>query len=269
MASELRLMLVFAHPDDETLGAGSTFARYAAEGVEVSLVTATRGERGWQGSPDENPGFEGLAAIRTEEMLNAGRVLGLKRVDFLDYIDGDLDQADPLCAIAKIVTHLRRVRPQVVVTFGPDGSYGHPDHIAISQFTTAACVRAADAQYADPDGLPAHQVAKLYYMVDTDASIAGYEAIIGDIAFPVDGVVRRAVGWEEWAVTTWVDGTAHWRTALQATLCHRSQLINFPDLSAIPDAQQEELWGMRSFYRAYSLVNGGRQTEHDLFEGLR
>src|SRR4029079_6318301 len=104
----------------------------------------------------------------------------------------------------------------VVVTFGPEGSYGHPDHIAISQFTSAAVVCAADATYADPEELPAHRVAKLYYMVDSRAEVAALVPIIGDIRFMVDGVQRGIVAWEEWAVTTKIDGRAHGQRAWRA-----------------------------------------------------
>ena len=143
MTESKRLLCVFAHPDDETLGAGSTLAKYAAAGVELYLVTATRGERGWQGDPSADPGPQALGEIRTAELLAAAQVLGIRNVQFLNYLDGDLDQADPAEAIGRIVTHIRRIRPQVVITFGPDGSYGHPDHIAISQFTSAAAVERA------------------------------------------------------------------------------------------------------------------------------
>lgn len=117
MTEQLRLMCVLAHPDDESLGNGGVLAKYAAEGVETSLVTATRGERGWLGSPEEYPGLEALGKIREAELYAAADVLGLRRLDFLDYIDGDLDQAPPREAIAKIAGHLRRVKPQVVLTF--------------------------------------------------------------------------------------------------------------------------------------------------------
>src|SRR5436305_13450344 len=93
---------------------------------------------------EEYPGLEALGKRREAELYAAAEVLGLRGIDFLDYIDGDLDQAPAQEAIAKIVGHLRRVKPQVVLTFGPDGCYGHPDHIAISQFTTIATVRAAE-----------------------------------------------------------------------------------------------------------------------------
>jgi LmbE family N-acetylglucosaminyl deacetylase len=85
-------------------------------------------------------------------------------VDFLDYMDGELDQADPAEVTAKIVEHIRHIRPHVVVTFGPDGAYGHPDHIAISQTTTSVIVCAADPAYATSNGFRPHRVSRLYYM---------------------------------------------------------------------------------------------------------
>ena len=119
MTNPLKLMCILAHPDDESLGTGGILAKYAAEGVETYLVTATRGERGWFGDEAEYPGLEELGRIREAELLDAAKVLGLQEVTFLDYVDGDLDQADPVEAINKIVGHLRRVRPHVVATFDP------------------------------------------------------------------------------------------------------------------------------------------------------
>jgi LmbE family N-acetylglucosaminyl deacetylase len=196
-------------------------------------------------------------------------VLGVREVAFLDYSDGDLDQAAPAEAIGRIVGHLRRVRPRVVVTFSPDGHYGHPDHIAISQLTQAAAVMAADASYADPDHQAAHRVAKLYYLVDSLALVAQFQALAGGISMTVDGVERRHVGWQEWAITTRIDATDHWRTAWQAIRCHESQLPSLEPLDGLADDTLRHLFGHGTFYRAYSLVNGGRQVEHDLFAGLR
>jgi LmbE family N-acetylglucosaminyl deacetylase len=268
MTEAKRLLCVFAHPDDETLGAGSTLAKYAATGVELYLVTATRGEHGWQGEPSADPGQQALGELRTAELLAAAHVLGIRDVQFLNYLDGYLDQADPAEAIGRIVSHIRHIRPQVVMTFGPEGSYGHPDHIAISQFTSAAIVCAADSAYTDPQALPAHRVAKLYYMVDSRSEVAALVPIIGDINFMVDGVQRGIVAWEEWAVTTKIDGRAHWQTALRAAACHASQLVGYPDFASVPNDIQAPLWGLRSYYRAFSLVNGGRRVENDLFEGV-
>ena len=104
MDGNLKLLAVFPHPDDETLGLGSTLARYSAEGVETYLVCATRGERGWYESEGPDPGFEGVARIREAELRCAAENLGLHEVCFLDYIDGDVDQDDVTifesCALA-------------------------------------------------------------------------------------------------------------------------------------------------------------------------
>src|SRR5438552_16521165 len=102
MANKLKLMCILAHPDDESLGMGGILAKYAAEGIETYLVTATRGERGWFGSESDNPGLEALGRMREAELFAAADVLGIRRVNFLDYIDGELDQADPTEAVAKI-----------------------------------------------------------------------------------------------------------------------------------------------------------------------
>lgn len=270
MTDPLRLMCVLAHPDDESQGTGGTLAKYAAEGIATYLVTATRGERGWFGPEHENPGLEALGRIREAELRAAGQILGLREVNLLDYIDGDLDQADPAEAIAKIVGRLRRVRPHVVVTIPPDGFYGHPDHIAISQFTQAAVVCAADAAYVEASHLPPHRVSKLYYVVDSKSVVARVTLLLGGpITMPVDGVERQHIGWEEWAITTRLEVAAHWRTALRAILAHESQLPSLGSIKDWPDETQQQIWGQATYYRVFSLVNGGRQVEHDLFEGLR
>src|SRR5437867_5470062 len=119
----LRLMAVLAHPDDESLGAGGTLARYAAEGVETTVVTATRGERGRykeHRGGDQHPGPEELGRIREAELRAAAQVLGVREVSLLGYMDGDLDRADPREAVARIAGQVRRVRPQVVLTFAFD-----------------------------------------------------------------------------------------------------------------------------------------------------
>src|SRR5260370_33336007 len=181
MTNQLKLMCVLAHPDDESLGNGGILAKYAAEGVETYLVTATRGERGWFGYEREYPGLEALGRRREAELLAAARVLGITRVDFLDYIDGDLDQAHPAEVIAKIVGHVRRVKPYVVASFGPDGAYVHPDHIAICQFTTAAIVEAASASSLYYHDLAPHAVSNLYYMPPTQQLEFPYQALFLDV----------------------------------------------------------------------------------------
>lgn len=265
---QLKLMCILAHPDDESLSVGGTLAKYAAEGVETYLVTATRGERGWFGD-EPYPGAEAVGRIREAELRAAANALGLGEVTFLDYMDGDLDQANPNQVIAKIVTELRRVRPQVVITFDPTGDYGHPDHIAISQFTTAALVAAADSSYPDAETLPSHRVSKLYYRVSTHQEQAAYQAAFGDLVMQIDGQLRRATAWEDWAITTRLDTAAYWEQVWQAITCHRSQLPTHEALQTLPDEYRHTLADSQTFYRAYSLVNGGRAVERDLFEGIR
>ncbi len=265
---ELRLMCVLAHPDDESLGTGGILARYAAEGVGTYLITATRGEYGWWGDEKDYPGPEALGRIREAELRAAAQALGLREVNLLDYVDGKVDQAEPAQAIARIVAHLRRVKPHVVVTFGPEGAYGHPDHIAISQFTTAALLAAADPAYLDSTSSDTHRVSKFYYMEDLQDLFEVYVSVFGDMVMHIDGVERRPTTWPPWAVTTRIDTAAYWRTVWQAVSCHRSQLPGYSKLEGVSEEQHQVLWGSRTFYRALSLVNGGRKIETDLFEGL-
>lgn len=268
MAGTLKFMCVFPHPDDETLGIGGTLAKLAAEGVETYSLCATRGERGWQG-PGENPGLPALGRIREAELRAAANVLGMSEVAFLDYIDGDLDKADPLEIIEHIVSHLRRVRPQVVMTFSPDGNYGHPDHIALSQFTGAALMCAADASFSDLESQPPHRVSKFYYLVDSASVVDYLRELIGGIGMEVDGVFRGHIGWEDWMITTRIDTFAYVPIVKKAIVCHQTQLPSLGSLMDAPDEVFERIWGKGVFYRAFSLVNGGRRVETDLFEGLR
>lgn len=265
-------MAILAHPDDESLGTGGVIAKYAAEGVHVSLVTATRGEGGRFGihrSGPEHPGPRKLGEIREAELRAAADVLGIRDVAFLDYVDGQLDQADPREAIARIAHHVRRVRPHVVITFPPDGGYGHPDHVAISQFATAAMVAAADREHGGPGALPTHAVSKLYYFVQNETEWAAYQAALKKLSSTVDGVERFATPWPDWEITTVVDTRAHWPLAWKAVSCHVSQVSAYEKFAELSPEAHEALWGCRRMYRAYSLVNGGRQPESDLFEGLR
>jgi len=267
MNDTLRLLAVFPHPDDETLGLGSTLARYSAQGVETSLVCATRGERGWYESEGPDPGFEGVARIREAELRCAAENLGLHEVNLLDYIDGDVDQAEPGGIIAKIVTLIRRIKPQVVVTFPPDGAYGHPDHIALSQFTNGALVCAADESFAD--GLNPHRVSKFYYMVDSMDIVGAANEAFGGISMEVDGLTRHHQGWEDWQITTWLDNHEYMDIIQKAIHCHKSQLPGYGPIGEWSLQELSKVFGTGHFYRAFSLVNGGRKVETDLFEGLR
>ena len=253
-------MCVFAHPDDESLGTGGTLAKYAAEGVETDLVTATRGERGRFGDSGERPGPEVVGAAREAELRAAAGVLGIREVTVLGFPDGGLDAVDAAHAQQAIAAHLRRVRPHVVITFGPEGAYGHPDHIAISQLTTAAVVRAAGTDFS---------VSKLYYLAWGVPTWAAYQQALKRLVITVDDVEREVVPVPDWEITTRIDTSTVWSTVLSAVRCHRTQVSIFKTLEGLPPEHQQSLWGVQEFYRAFSLVNGGRALETDLFEGLR
>jgi LmbE family N-acetylglucosaminyl deacetylase len=267
----LRLCGVFAHPDDETLGTGGTLARYAAEGVETYVVTATRGQRGRYRDNTDHPGPEALGRIREAELRAACAVLGVTEVSLLDYWDKDLDQAPHDEIIGQLVAHVRRIRPQVVVTFDQAGAYGHPDHIAICQFTTAAVVAAADPSFpgaGEAEGR-AHRVSKLYYMGWPAASWEAYQEAFKRLVSKVDGVERQATPWPDWALTTTIDTADHWETVWKAVQCHESQMAMYGPLAHLSEEHHRGLWGTQEYYRVMSLVNGGRTRETDLFEGLR
>ena len=168
------LLSVLAHPDDETFGMGGTLAYYALNGAHVHLICATRGEVG-EVPPEMMSGFATIAELRESELRCAAKALGIEDVIFLDYRDsgmpGSPDNAHPnaLAAqqidlvAAKIVSHIRQIKPQVVLTFDPIGGYKHPDHIAIHQATVLAFKLAGDPNYQDPEKLPAYQPARLFY----------------------------------------------------------------------------------------------------------
>ncbi len=270
MTAALRLLAVLAHPDDESLGTGGTLARYAREGVEVHVVTATRGDRGrYRGEKDgpNHPGPEALARLREGELRAATQVLGVRSLEILGYGDGVLDEAPPREAIARIAAAIRRVRPQVVITFGPDGAYGHPDHIAICQFTTAAVVAAADPAHPAPGA--SFAVSKLYYMVTTHAGWQAYQHAFKRLVSVTDGIEREAIPWPDWQITTWIDTRAEWETVWRAVRCHDSQVAAYQRLAEMSPEDHEALWGSATYYRAFSTVTGGRSRERDLFEGLR
>ncbi|MEE8349750.1 MAG: PIG-L family deacetylase [Acidobacteriota bacterium] len=272
MSAKLRLMCVLAHPDDESLGMGGTLAKYSGEGIDTYLVTATRGERGRFGEGGTRPDDYMVGKAREDELKAAAAELGIREVHFLDYLDGDLDQADPVQATGRIVRHLRRIRPQVVITFGPEGAYGHPDHIAISQFTTAAVVCAADPDHqvhsAGQEAFDAHRVSKLYYMAWPEDKWAAYQTAFKNLQIKVDGLERRATPWPQWAITTTIDTRTYWPQVWRAVCCHESQMSIYRQLENLSEQHHWALWGTQQYYRAFSLVNGGRSHETDLFEGI-
>jgi LmbE family N-acetylglucosaminyl deacetylase len=259
MASELRLMCVLAHPDDESLGTGGVLAKYASEGIGTYVVTATRGERGRFDDTSQSPGPEIVGRAREAELHAAAQELGVDEVVLLDYRDAELDRVDAAEGAGQIAGHIRRIQPHVILTFDPYGAYGHPDHIAISQLTAAAIVRAADI----------HRVSKLYYFIHSARKWAAYQTALKTLTSTVDGTLRAAVAWPDWSITARVDATAVWPTVWRAVQCHKTQMSIYKNLASLSEDDQRLIWGTAEFYRVFSLVNCGRMQETDLFEGLR
>src|SRR5689334_6314964 len=177
--TDRRMLLVHAHPDDETIGTGATMAKYAAEGAHVALVTCTLGEEG-EVIPAELAHLSGgsLGQYRIEELAAACEALGVTDHRFLGgpgrWRDSgmmgtpqnddprSLWQADLDDAVLEMVRIIREVRPQVVITYDENGGYGHPDHIRAHQVAVGGFEAAGDPNYEPEVGEP-WQASKLYY----------------------------------------------------------------------------------------------------------
>lgn len=167
------ILIVLAHPDDESFGMGGTIAHYTSQGVDVHLACATRGEAGTVDA-EYLEGYGSIAELREAELHCAAKTLGMKSVSFLEYRDsgmvGSADNQNPAALVQapleqvaeRIVTHIRRLKPQVVVTFDPVGGYHHPDHIHIHKATMLAFEAASDPVRFPQAGAP-YAPQKLYY----------------------------------------------------------------------------------------------------------
>jgi len=269
---KLILMAVFAHPDDEAFGMGGTLTRYAAEGHEVYVVTATRGEAG-EIAEMNLATKANLPDVREEELRCACRIYGVNPPIFLNYQDGQLTTVHQGQAVGKLVRLLRQIRPQVVVTFGPEGIYGHYDHIAVHRWTTIAVKLAADRScFPDqrPDRCETHTVQKLYYNVlsaERAAAMAGDDPLAGvmmdDVPFPF-------VGYPAAQITTVIDVAPYAATKLAGIRCHATQVGREDVFGQAPEHILHDPWfTTESFILANSTVGRPIDIENDLFWGLR
>jgi LmbE family N-acetylglucosaminyl deacetylase len=230
------LLAVFAHPDDESYRPGGTLALLARHGVRVHLLTATHGEAGSCGdpplcSPDELP------SVRERELRCACAALGIEPPRLLDYQDGHLRAIDPEQIIAQILKVVGEVRPQVILTFGPDGVSGHPDHVAIGHCAAEAFHRA-------------EEVAALY-TVAVPLSLAQRLAMTRVQAVPDETITLR------------VDVLSVWETKLTAIRCHATQLSSSPIMQTTQE-KQRLFFGTEYFVRAAL-----RQPERDVLSDER
>lgn len=296
IASDRRLLLVHAHPDDESISTGATMARYAAEGALVTLVTCTLGEEGEvvvadlaQLAPDRE---DRLGEHRIGELAAACAELGVADHRFLGgpgrWRDSGMMgtpanshpdcfwRADPTAATEALVEIIREVRPQVVVTYDERGAYGHPDHIRAHEVTVAAIPAAAE-QGAFPAAGPVWSVRKLYYTALPKSVLrAGIEAVraagLPDLA-GMESLDDLPFGDPDEVVTTRIDASAYLERKLAAMRAHRSQIRVDGAIFALADQV-----GHRAFaVEYYRLARGARgpadpaepwAAETDLFAGL-
>lgn len=164
-AEGLRLLGIFAHPDDETFCAGGTLAKYVAAGAEAKVISFTRGEAG-EIRDAEVATRRTLGQAREQELRRACARLGVEHVECLDYGDGKLKDADREQLVGRVVEAIRSFRPDIVFTFGEEGAYGHPDHVTISSVTTEAFTLSGDGTQFPTQidsGLSPHRPSKLYH----------------------------------------------------------------------------------------------------------
>lgn len=280
MAEQRTLMAVFAHPDDETFGAGGTLGYYASVGCRVVLVTATKGEAGEVQDPTMTAD-EPIEEIRQRELACACEVLGLEGPIYLGYRDsgmrGSPDNEHPSSfhradldeAAGKVVAAIRQYRPQVLMTFEPGGGYGHPDHVKAHQVATAAFHASGDPARYPEQGLTPWQPKKLYYtalprrlfraMADrmrqegTDPQQHGFDA--------------EKMGMPDELITTEIDIRSVLDKKVAAFHCHRSQLSPNGLISRLSKESMSEFMRTEYYWRAVPEVSRSN-IERDLFEGL-
>jgi mycothiol S-conjugate amidase len=284
--STRRLLVVYAHPDDESFGNAGTLATYGRAGVDVHYVTATRGECGGV-APELLEGYADIGALRTAEQAAAAEALDLASYHFLGYRDSGMpgapDNEHPQATVqapvaevaARITAAIRAIQPQVVITFGPYGGYGHPDHIAVHHATLRAFHAAGDSA-AFPEqlerGLFAWQPRKLYYSTfKTGLLKFGLMAMRLFGKDPTRGGQNGDVDFVR-VLAEVTPATAHirCRDVLEqkdrAWQAHRSQLGGMGGLLRLPRALRRPFTGAESFTRAVPAPAG--KPESDLFAGI-
>jgi LmbE family N-acetylglucosaminyl deacetylase len=195
------ILLVFAHPDDESSSVAGTTAKYTECGVSVDLICATRGEKGTR---LDVPTEEDTATARERGLRAAADITGIRNVYLLGYMDGDLEKVDTSEIASQIMNIMREVQPEVVITFGPDGISGHSDHKAISKATTVAFEMFTEA---------GNGPRKLYYVTIP-------ESVLADVGSEdVNGVITR----RDDEITTIIDISGHLDTKIRALKAHSSQ----------------------------------------------
>ena len=289
-----RLLLVHAHPDDETINNGATMARYVAEGAQVTLLTCTLGEEGEILPPElaqlAADAADQLGGYRIAELRAAMEALGVTDWRFLGgpgryrdsgmmgtpandepraFWNADLDEA-----VAHAVAVVREVRPQVVVTYDESGGYGHPDHIQAHRVAMRAVDAAADPAYRPDLGEP-WEIAKIYWTAMSISRLREEAAMMAERGienpfegFDLDNPPRFMVPDE--AIACELDGTAYADAKLDAMKAHATQIQVDGPFFALSNSVGNHVWGLEH-YRLAKGVKGPvdeRGWESDLFAGL-
>ncbi len=265
-------MAIFAHPDDEAFGTGGVLSKYADAGVEVHLVMATLGEAGQVANPAVQL-TQPMGAWRERELRRACASYGVHHLHLLGFMDGQTTVAPQSLAVFKIVKLLRQYQPQVVISFGPEGIYGHYDHLAVHRWVTAAVQLAAQPERW-PEAGPAQRVAKVYHRAVPQDSIAAIEKTTGRTAVPIDDVPFPFVGYPMEQITTIVDVRAYVDKKLAGVRCHASQIDPTSPYLRDDFAADDFPWfWQETFILAYcrediTPVVGAAGKESDLFSGI-
>lgn len=267
-----KIVACYAHPDDETFSIGGTVARFTQEGVPAVLVCTTRGEVGQISDPSlATP--ETLPAVREEELRCAARILGFAEPILLGYRDSGMDgspenddprafvNADADAVVAQLVTVLRREQPSVVITFGPDGGYGHPDHIAIHGWTLDAVTAAADPARYPERGDP-WSVERVFFSVIPRSFFQGMME-----ALKAQGV--DAARWERFADAGWpdeevdlvLDVSDFSDTKLRALRCHRTQFGEDNPFNLVGEENLRRMIGVEHFVLARPALRDGETVD--------
>jgi LmbE family N-acetylglucosaminyl deacetylase len=279
-----RLLGAYAHPDDEQ-GVSGLMRKYASEGVDVTLVCATRGEAG-EIAPGVDATPENLGQVREEELRCAAEKIGVKNVYFLGYRDsgmiGTPENNDPRCLwqatlfeVAEKLTRLiRRHKPQVMLTFDPNGGYGHPDHIKIHQAALTAYFVSGDPraypEQISKEDLQPWTVSKLYWGAFPRSRFERYAQLAKqagiDLNVPMQEFLKRALPDE--VITTTIDVADFVDLKLSALYCHASQQNPNSIWGKIPQDIRREGLKVETLVRADSRIVVPQGIETDLFTGI-
>lgn len=278
--NHLTLLIVHAHPDDESISTGGILAKYSADGVRTALTYCTRGEAGDILNPEfvwPEPEMS-ITDIRALELEKALGVLSVKSVFFLGYRDSGMAgtpennhpeafaRADEQEASARLVKIIRQVRPHVLVTYNEKGTYLHPDHIMANRVTRRAFKASGDHGYHGSDGLEPWQPSKLYYTaIPLERIRRMYDTIVERGEEP--GFDPEVLGTPEEKISAVIDVRKFLSRKLAALNCHQSQMNPNSIFRRMPDKMRDEAMGYENFECVYGCtsLNG---KEEDLFEGI-